>query len=82
MTFWRHRRRKILDDDQVKQIVIHFLGEQLRNEDGKRCHVATKVLRFKHLQGRQKLNEKLAYMHNNPVQAGLVKRGQSWCSLV
>ena len=35
VTFSCYRRRRILDDDQTKQIVIHFLREQLRNQDGK-----------------------------------------------
>lgn len=35
VTFSCYRRRHLLDHNQAKQIVIHFLGEQLRNQAGK-----------------------------------------------
>jgi len=133
VTFSCYRRRRLLDHNQAKQIVIHFLGEQLRNQAGQ-CvgfvimpdHVHA-IVHFKkegllsvfmnqwkrrssiqlkrfyriHLENyysklhvkdamwqpkyyafnifsEAKLNEKLAYMHNNPVQAGLVNDAKEW----
>jgi putative transposase len=133
VTFSCYRRRRILDDDQAKQIVIHFLREQLRNQDGKcvgfvimpdHVHAVVhfenegllsvfmnqwkrrssiqlkKLYRTKlsnygaksnlkdamwqpkyyvfNIYSGTKLNEKLAYMHNNPVQAGLVNEAKAW----
>jgi len=34
VTFSCYRRQRILDDDQAKQIVIHFLAAQLKNQNG------------------------------------------------
>ncbi len=34
VTFSCYRRRKLLDHDQAKQIVIHFLAAQLKNQSG------------------------------------------------
>ena len=133
MTFSCYRRRRILDNDQAKQIVIHFLSEQLRNQDGKwvgfvimPAHVHAVVhfdkegllsvfmnqwklrssiqlrnlyrtklsnygakLNLKdamwqpkytvfNIYSDAKLNEKLAYMNNHPVQAGLVNEAKAW----
>ena len=36
VTFSCYRRRKLLDDDRAKGIVVHYLNEQLRNQSG-RC---------------------------------------------
>jgi putative transposase len=34
VTFSCYRRQRILDDDQAKQIVMHFLAAQLKNQNG------------------------------------------------
>jgi putative transposase len=34
VTFSCYRRQRILDDDQAKRIVIHFLAAQLKNQNG------------------------------------------------
>ena len=34
ITFSCYKRRKLLDDDRAKRIVIHFLSEQLKNQNG------------------------------------------------
>jgi len=34
ITFSCYRRQRILDDDQAKRVVIHFLAAQLKNQNG------------------------------------------------
>ncbi|MCB2225079.1 MAG: transposase [Desulfarculaceae bacterium] len=133
LTFSCHDRRRLLDDDAAKGIVINVLSEQLEKRKG-RClgfvimpdHVHTVVwfpapdelAEFikqwkrlssyyirKNLEGKQpqyhkavrakepiwqrryycfnlysetKIKEKLDYMHNNPLKAGLVAKPELW----
>ncbi|MFZ2448275.1 MAG: transposase [Syntrophobacteraceae bacterium] len=133
VTFSCYRRRRLLDDNQAKGIVIHFLSEQLKNQQGscvgfvvmpehvhalihfnengqlsifmnqwkRRSSMQLKKLYRNDLSayGRQidlegpmwqpkyyafnvysekKAKEKLDYMHNNPVKAGLVENAVDW----
>ena len=133
VTFSCYRRRRLLDDNQAKGIVIHFLSVQLKNQEG-RClgfvimpeHVhalvhfpdkgqlstfmnqwkrrssielkglyRTKLSAYSeqidlddpmwqpkyyvfNVYSEAKAREKLDYMHNNPVKAGLVKKAVDW----
>jgi putative transposase len=133
VTFSCYRRRRLLDDDQAKGVVIHFLAVQLTNQQGS-ClgfvvmpdHVHALVwfggearlslfmnqwkrrssMQLKRLyrdrlpayaasveldgpmwqpkyyvfnvHSARKTKEKLDYMHNNPVKAGLVQHPQDW----
>jgi putative transposase len=133
VTFSCYRRRKMLDHDQAKQIVIHFLAAQLHNQSGvctgfvimpdhvhaivhfqkagllstfmnqwkRRSSIQLKKFFKTHLvRYRQKIDlngpmwqpkyyvfniyselkikEKLAYMHANPIRAGLVNHAENW----
>jgi putative transposase len=132
VTFSCYKRRRLLDDDAAKSIVLGTLNAQLRRLAGKcvgfvlmRNHVhalvwvpdpthisdfmkqwkRTSSLRIAHLlatvltrysgqfdespvwQGKyygfnvyseNKLLEKLTYMHQNPVRAGLIKQASEW----
>ena len=133
VTFSCYRRRKLLDDDAAKGIIVHFLDAQLKNQSGscmgfvvmpdhvhalvqfeqpgslstfmgqwkRRSSMALKAMfqeKFDeyatHLDPNdpmwqpkyyafnvyspRKAKEKMAYMHNNPVAAGLVHRSQDW----
>jgi len=133
VTFSCYKRRRLLDDDPAKGIVIHFLGVQSVNQQGsclgfvvmpehvhalvwfheedrlslfmnqwkRRSSIQLKRLYRERLsayaetadlQGpmwqprfyvfnvysERKAREKLEYMHNNPVKAGLVERPQDW----
>jgi putative transposase len=133
VTFSCYRRRKLLDDDRAKGIVVHYLSAQLKHQSGA-CmgfvimpdHVHAMVrfqqpgslsvfmgqwkrrssLELKNLfqtkltgygakidlhgpmwqpkyhvfnvHSPAKAKEKLTYMHNNPVTAGMVKRAEDW----
>jgi putative transposase len=133
LTFSCERRRRLLDHDHAKRVVLHVLDEQLARQSA-RCsgfvvmpdHVHALVWfpetgelsRFVHewkrrssyqirawyrdgnaryfdraefgdrlwqpkyyaftIFGRRKLDEKLTYMHRNPVRAGLVARDVDW----
>jgi len=133
VTFSCYRRRRILDDNRAKGIVIHFLADQLRKADGscmgfvimpdhvhaivhfkqagmlsqfmqqwkRRSSIKLKEWIKKHLRAyatsigmsepiwqaryydfnvfsQKMINEKLEYMHNNPVKAGLVAKVEDW----
>ena len=133
VTFSCYRRRRILDDNRAKGIVIHFLADQLRKADGscigfvimpdhvhavvhfkeagmlsqfmqqwkRRSSIQLKECLKKHIPSyatsidmsepiwqaryydfnlfsRKMINEKLEYMHNNPVKAGLVAEVVDW----
>jgi putative transposase len=133
VTFSCYRRRKLLDGNRAKGIVVHFLSAQLKHQSGdcagfvimpdhvhalihfkqpgalsvfigqwkRRSSIALKLLFQKDLTGygakidlegpmwqpkyyvfniysQSKAMEKLTYMHNNPVVAGLVARAQDW----
>jgi len=130
VTFSWYRRRGLLDHNRAKQIVIHFPGEQLRNQAGQcvgfvirpdhvhaivhftkegllsvlmnqwkrrslihlkrfyrihpendcsKLHVKDAMWQPKYeafnVFSEARLNGKLAYMHNHPVQAGMPKSG-------
>ena len=133
VTFSCLRRRKLLENDRAKAIVVHFLAAQLKNQSGhcmgfvimpdhvhalihfqqpqtlsvfigqwkRRSSIALKSLFQKYLTcygdqidlkggmwqpkyyvfnifSQDKAIEKLTYMHNNPVAAGLVAKAQDW----
>ena len=133
VTFSCHRRRRLLDEDQPKRILLGQLNDQLRRQNAK-CvgfvvmpdHVHAivwfpevhQLSRFMHgwkrlssfairawyrehdaryfktadeedrfwtpkyyafeIYSQKKLEEKLAYMHLNPVRAGLVQQAVDW----
>ncbi|MFZ2633188.1 MAG: transposase [Desulfosalsimonadaceae bacterium] len=133
VTFSCFRRRRLLDHDRAKGIVVHFLSTQLKNQNGS-CigfvimpdHVHAMVafhepgvlstfmnqwkrrssIQLKNLFrsgldsyggkmdpespmwqakyycfnvfSENKVREKLAYMHYNPVKSGLVNRPEDW----
>ena len=133
VTFSCYKRRRLLDDNRAKGIVIHFLADQLRKDDGvcmgfvimpdhvhvlvhfKESSVLSRFIQqwkrrssirlkgwikerlpayaavidmsepvwqpryydFNVFSGK-KANEKLDYMHNNPVKNGLVTRAENW----
>ena len=66
-----YRRRRLLDLDQAKRIVLGVLSEELLQ-----CS-ALKYYSFE-IHKRKKVEEKLAYIHANPVRAGLVERSTDW----
>jgi putative transposase len=133
VTFSCYHRRKLLDDDRAKGIVVHFLSAQLMHQSGacigfvimpdhvhamvrfqkqdtlstfmgqwkRRSSLALKNLFQTKLTGYGakidldgpmwqpkyyvfnvfslvKAREKLTYMHNNPVAAGLVQGAADW----
>ena len=133
VTFSCYHRRKLLDDDRAKGIVVHYLSAQLGNQSGvcmgfvimpnhvhalvrfqqaetlstfvgqwkRRSSLALKKLfqikltsygaKFdltgpmwqakyyvNNVFSPAKAKEKLRYMHNNPVTAGLVQRAEDW----
>ncbi|MGV8074548.1 MAG: transposase [Syntrophobacteraceae bacterium] len=133
VTFSCFRRRRLLDDNQAKGIVIHFLAAQLKNQGGicfgfvvmpehvhalihfseqgqlsifmsqwkRRSSMELKLLYRNKLRAygqtidldgpmwqakyyvfnifsQKKAREKLDYMHNNPVKAGLVHNPVDW----
>ncbi len=133
VTFSCYKRRKILDDNRAKGVVIHFLADRLRKSHGecigfvvmpdhvhamvdfgepsmlsqymqqwkRRSSIRLKERSIKHLPAysaainpsdpvwqprdydfnlfsQEKINEKLEYMHNNPVKAGLAARVDEW----
>lgn len=133
VTFSCYRRRRLLDNDRAKGIVVHFLSAQLKNQNGmcigfvimpdhvhamvgfhdsgglstfmnqwkRRSSIQLKDL-FKsfmkpysrkidseepmwqpkyycfNVYSENKMREKLTYMHNNPVESGLVDRAEDW----
>ena len=133
VTFSCYKRRRLLDDDRAKRIVVHFLAAQLRNQNGC-CHGFVVMPEHVHalvwfpeagrisvfmnqwkrrssmklkellrdrltsyarkidlkdpqwqpkyygfnIYSQKKLEEKLHYMHNNPVKAGLVETPEEW----
>jgi putative transposase len=133
VTFSCYRRRKILDHDRAKQIVIHYLVAQLNSQSGTctgfvimpdhvhaiihfqkagllsifmnqwkrrssmqlkkffRTHLVQYSLKIDldgpmwqpkyyvfNIYSKSKIKEKLAYMHANPVRAGLVSHAENW----
>jgi putative transposase len=133
VTFSCYRRRRLLDEDRAKRIVIHFLASQLANQHGEcigfvimpdHIHALVRfgekgrlsvfmnqwkrrslinLKRFLNeclpsygktidldgpmwqpkyycfnVYSESKLREKLAYMHDNPLRAGLVQHPEDW----
>ncbi len=133
VTFSCYRRRRLLDNDRAKRIVVHFLAAQLKNQNGtcigfvvmpdhvhallwfaearmlstfmnqwkRRSSIQLKKILQQDMaaylsktqlqdpiwQARYysfnvysevKMKEKLTYMHNNPVRAGLTDRSEDW----
>jgi REP element-mobilizing transposase RayT len=73
VTFSCHRRRRLLDLDRPKRIVLgvlsqEFFGDRFWQLKYQAFEVFT----------RRTLEERIEYMHLNPVRAGLVKRTVCW----
>jgi putative transposase len=133
VTFSCYRRRRILDNDRAKGVVVHFLTAQIKNQEGMcigfvimpdhvhalvKFHETGRLSTFMNQWKRRssmqlkdlfktvikpygekmdlekpmwqakyycfnvftqkKIRQKLTYMHNNPVKAGLAERPENW----
>jgi putative transposase len=78
VTFSCYRRRKYLEVDPAKRMVIGQLGSKLANRDGRCPGFVVMSDHGSNIWSRKKVEEKLDYMHMNPVRAGLVDRAVDW----
>jgi hypothetical protein len=68
ITFSCYHRRRLLDHDQPKRILLGVFTEELHKFEA----------RWFEIYSTAKIEEKLNYMHMNPVRAGLVKMPTEW----